>query len=662
PRDIGFAADFVPDPSFAGPPMILFFDRNFSIGNAIQGPQARVTENFQIQDAVSWARGNHRFKFGFDGTQYRHDQAFLFVNNGLFLFSGLIGPNSTGDDFADFLIGNSPAAVQFGSNGERDFRQKAVALFAQDTWRVRDSLTLSLGLRYEYTSPLTDKFNRVSYYRPGAVSQLLTSGQLRAFDGTPIVVPPGGRAPNGILFVGDPDPVLGGTVPEGGVRKDFNNFAPRVGFAYSPSVKEGWLGRLLGDRETVIRGGFGIFYGAIIGDTVLQQLSAPGFSGTDAFFFPASGTLADPFAPDPFPNFGGDLGQIPNPFLQSQFQIAAPLSFTSQPIDPLIRTPYVTGWNLTIERGFLRNYVASLSYVGNRGRKLYAVEELNPALGTFFPAPPGTPRPDPSNPNDRRLNPDVTDSIGQLVSAANSWYNALQANLQRRFSNGLLAQAAYTWSKSMNEVDTQRGPLDLLNRAATRALSSDDVPHRFVVSWIYELPFARGLGGFAGRLLDGWSIGGIAAFQSGTPFSVFNPFDTTGDGGAIVSFADLGAPFRRLDPRKNDGRAFNADAFRIFGDPDAGFDLATDFRRGTAGRNQFRAPNGINNWDLVLTKRTRLWNETSNLELRFEAFNAFNHTQFTVIDTNLTPTNQNFGKFTAARESRVIQLGARVSF
>ncbi|HSE97390.1 MAG TPA: carboxypeptidase-like regulatory domain-containing protein, partial [Blastocatellia bacterium] len=120
PRDIGFTADFVAEPRFAGPPMILFFDRNFSIGNATQGPQARVTENFQLQDSVSWARGDHRFKFGFDGTLYRQDQAFLFINNGLFFFSGLFGPNSTGDDFADFLIGNSPAAIQFGANGDRD--------------------------------------------------------------------------------------------------------------------------------------------------------------------------------------------------------------------------------------------------------------------------------------------------------------------------------------------------------------------------------------------------------------------------------------------------------------------------------------------------------------------------------------------------------------
>jgi hypothetical protein len=155
---------------------------------------------------------------------------------------------------------------------------------------------------------------------------------------------------------------------------------------------------------------------------------------------------------------------------------------------------------------------------------------------------------------------------------------------------------------------------------------------------------------------------------------VLNPFDSTGAGTAIVTFADLGVRYQPIDPRINDGRAFNANAFVPFGDPSEGFDLATDFRRGTSGRNQFRAKNGVNNWDFVLSKKTRLWSENTNLELRFEAFNAFNHTQFTIIDTDLSnivrdpntgaidPLRSTFGKFIAARESRVIQLGARFSF
>lgn len=666
PEEIGFTADFVANRDLAGPPFISLFDRELGLGNSIQGPQARVAENFQIQDAVSLAVGDHRFKFGFDGTHYKQDQTFLFINQGVITFSGLFGGNTTGDDFADLLIGNSPIALQFGANGLRDFRQNFAATFAQDTWRVNKSLTLSLGFRWEYFSPLRDKFDRVAYYRPGAVSQLLTSGNLRTLDGTPIVVPPGGRAPVGLVYPGDPDPVLGGVVPRGGVEKDYNNWSPRIGLAYS-------LG-----QSTVIRAGYGIFYGALTGDTALQQLSAPGFNGTNAFFFPGSGTLADPFAPDPFPDIDGDQGQITNPFTANQFNISAPLTQFARPIDPRIRTPYTQQWNLTLERSFFKDFLASVSYVGNRGVKLYAEEQINPSLGTFIPVPAGRtiPTPTAGNTNSRRLNNDVLLGLSQLVSAGNSWYHALQANLQKRFGNGLLFQTAYTYSKSISDVssDSNRGDLDLLDRRFVRGLSDDDVPHRFVASWIYEFPFTRGLGGLAGKLFDGWGFGGIATFQSGTPITVTNPSDTTGTGGGVLSFADIGAPFTQLDPRENDSRAFNVDAFRAFGTAAQGFVLARDFRRGTSGRNQVRAHNGINEWNFVVTKKTPLGTERAKLELRFEFFNAFNHAQFTTLDANLVnlvtdpvtglpdPTRSSFGKFTDTRESRVIQLGARISF
>lgn len=670
PAEIGFTANFVANQGFAGPPRITLVQRGQILGNTIQGPQARVAENFQIQNSLSWARGDHRFKFGFDGTKYKQDQLFLFVNQGILNYSSAAGGNTTRDDFADFLIGNSPTSIQFGANGERDFRQTAGALFAQDNWRLSDTVSLSLGLRYEYNAPLTDAANRVAYYRPGAVSQLLTSGQL-FFEGRQISIPAGGRAPVGLVYPGDPDPVLGGTVPEGGVAKDKNNFAPRLGIAWSPGSQEGSFGRrLLGDRQTVLRAGFGVTYGAIVGDTALQQLSAPGFNGTNAFFNPTGGTLADPFGPDPFPGFGGLQPQSPNPFATSSFLVSAPLTQFSRAIDPNIRTPYTYQYNITLERAFLNNYVASIAYVGNRGKKLYAIEQVNPALGTLIPFAPGDPRagttPTPANPNTRRANNDVRLGISQMVSAGVSYYDSLQTQIQRRYQNGLLFQVAYTWSKSITNADTLRGQLDLLDRNAGRGLSSDDVPHRFVTSFIYDLPFFNSGGGFARTFLGGWSIGGIYSAQSGTPFTVNNVFDTTGTGGAVVgNFADLGAAFTHVDPRQSNNRAFNANAFTSFGSS-TGF---PQLRRGTSGFNQFRLKNGVNNFDVVLAKNTKL-SETTNLELRFEAFNAFNHTQFgpganavnfpTGVDLNLN--SPDFGRFVDARESRVVQLGARFSF
>src|SRR5262249_30656316 len=156
----------------------------------------------------------------------------------------------------------------------------------------------------------------VAYFRPGAVSQRLINGDIVDFDtGQVVTIPAGGRAPVGLVYPGDPDPVLGGTVPDGGVAKDLNNWAPRIGIAYSPSATQGFLGKVLGERLTVIRRGFGMYYGATIGDPQLQQPTAPGYNGTTSFFSPGSGTTADPFAPDPFPNYRGVQRQIPNPFL-----------------------------------------------------------------------------------------------------------------------------------------------------------------------------------------------------------------------------------------------------------------------------------------------------------------------------------------------------------
>lgn len=707
---IGFVPTFTVVPAFAGPPNIRLLDRGLNLGNTIQGPQARVAENFQIQDSVSWSTGNHRWKFGFDGTKYKQDQLFLFINQGIISYASGNGGNDTGDDLADLLIGTSPTALQLGSNGERDFRQLAYAAFAQDNWRVRNNLSLSLGVRYEYNSPLTDLRDRVAYYRPGQVSQLLTAG-FTGPDGV-FLSTGGGRAPNGVVYVGDPDSVLGGTVPSGGIKPDRNNFAPRFGFAWSPSSPEtGFKRTLLGDHETVIRAGFGITYGAIIGDTALQQLTAPGYAGTNAFFFPGSGTLADPFAPDPFPLFGADgdvpnQGQVPNPFLAgANVIVRAPLNQFSRPIDPNIRTPYTYQYNLTIERAFRQNYVASIAYVGNRGRKLYALEQVNPSFGTFFPASAlGRPITVPitaATVNNRRLNDDIRLGISQMVSSGNSAYDSLQAQVQRRLYNGLLFQLAYTYSKSISDSDSLRDTLDLVDRRFGKSLSAQDIPHRFTATGLYDLPFFKSGDGIRHYMLGGWTIGGIYSFQSGTPFSVTNPFDTVGTGGGVLTNADLGAPFQLLDPRTNDGRAFNIDAFRrisgpitdtacrtaanptalcIPADDPRRFVLARDFRRGSAGFNQFRLGNGVNNLDFILAKNTRL-GERLNLELRFEAFNALNHTQFTTVDLNLgsastctaqtngtivgdcnRASNPNFGKYTGARESRVIQLGARFSF
>ncbi len=684
PSQIGFTGNFVANGAYAGPPNIRLYDRNLQLGNTIQGPQARVSENIQFQDSLSWAIGGHRLKFGGDYVKYKQAQDFLFINQGIFGYSAIQeeGSNTIGDDFGDFLIGNTPITIQTGANGQRDFRQKAFAGFAQDDWRITRNLSLSLGVRYEYNSPLTDTEDRVGYYRnlPGVTSQLLTSRSL-IFEGRTIAVPAGGRAPNGLVYVGDPDPVLGGTVPRGGIQLDKNNIAPRLGFAYSLNAgSEGLFSKFIGKNQTVIRGGVGLYYGAVIGDTALQQLSAPGFNGTNAFRYHPGGTTADPFGPDPFPLYrylgGADvIDPLANPFTSTaDIEVFAQLSQMSQPIDPLIETPEVWQYNLTLERSFLKNYVLGVSYVGNRGKKLYVQEQINPALGTLLPRTlriqGGTvPTATTGNANSRRVNNDIPLSLAQLTTKGRSQYDSLQVNFQKRFSDdGLTFQIAYTFSKSLADAETQRGNIDILDRNAGWGLSGDDAPHRFVGSFIYELPFFKNTSGFVNRLVDGWSLGGIYTYQSGDLFSVSNSVDTVGTGGGVITFADLGAPFAYADPRAGTGnnrfRAFNGDAFKNF-TCGTSFQLCinadgTRGRRGTSGKNQFRLDNPTNNWDFVLAKKTRLWSERANLELRLEAFNAFNTVRFTGI--NLSLSSSAFGTYTSAAQPRSVQLGARINF
>lgn len=686
PAEIGFTANFVANSTFAGPPHIFFYDRGFSIGNGFQGPQARLAENIQFQDAVSYVVGNHRLKFGADYGKYKQGQDFLFINQGAIGYGDVLnaaGSNTVGDDFADFLLGNTPNDIQFGAAGRRDFRQHAWAGFVQDNWRATDNLSLSFGLRYEYNSPLTDLEDRVAYYRPGATSQLLQSGAL-TFGGRRIVSE--GNPPNGLVYVGDPDPVLGGTVPRGGIELDKNNFAPRFGFAYSVNSGSGFLGRIIGENQTVIRGGIGQYYGAIIGDTALQQLTATGYEGTNAYFPLPGGTLANPFGADPYPLYrylGAADPIIPafNPFTSTDDIIVADqLSQFAQPVDPLIKTPVVTQFNLTMERSFAKDYVLGLSYVGTRGRKLYVQEQINPALGTLLPNTlrfegGAVPAPTTGNAALRRRNNDIPLGLAQLATKGRSQYDSFQANFQKRFGDdGLSFQLAYTFSKSLNDAaDSQRGNIDILDQDIGWALSNDDYPHRFVGSFIYDLPFFRRTTGLVKRLVDGWSVGGIYTYQSGSVFSVANASDTTGTGGGILTFADTNQPFALADPRAGTGvdrfRAFNANAFRnaVCGTTFSACINAdgTRGRRGTSGRNQFRLDNPTNNWDAILSKKTRLWGDTANLELRFEAFNLLNTVQFTTVNLTLgagANPAASFGTYTAAGQARSIQLGARINF
>ena len=226
-------------------------------------------------------------------------------------------------------------------------------------------------------------------------------------------------------------------------------------------------------------------------------------------------------------------------------------------------------------------------------------------MGTFF-AVPGLAAPFGGEFNQCQPHGEITPTLlsaSARRSRRHSYYNSLRAGFAEALSGGLSFQLAYHFLEIDRRFDALDETLDLVDRRFTRGLSPNDVPHRFVASYLYDFQFARGYTGFAKTMLHGFSIGGITTFQSGTPFTVANVFDTVGTGGGVFSFADVGAPFERFDPRQSDARAFNPDAFRAFGDPAAGFNIATQFRASpTLYHTVLRTASHLR---LIISKKTR---------------------------------------------------------
>jgi hypothetical protein len=308
-----------------------------------------------------------------------------------------------------------------------------------DDWRARPNLTISAGLRYELAPNAVDKLDQVSVFRPGERSSRFPN------------------APKGILFVGDPDPILG-TVPRAGYPSDRNNLAPRIGVAYSP-----------GSGKTAIRAGWGMFYGPTHGYNLSQQASTQPFSITHSLtnflIHVAGGSFANPF------------GTLVNPFpidMNRAIFTSAPLL---QPIDPTFRTSSVYHYNLSVQRELPWHMLIETAYVGNNSFKLDRERELNVALVL-----PGA---NPSNVQSRRLYP----LLGRILSQESSGrarFDSFQLRLARRYSRGLSFDLSYVYGKSLDDV---AGPFSVGFSYPLRwARSSFDRRQSFVASYTYSIP------------------------------------------------------------------------------------------------------------------------------------------------------------------------------
>lgn len=409
-------------------------------------------------------------------------------------------------------------------------------------------------------------------------------------------------------------------IGRGVYNTDKNNFAPRVGFAWQPFT----------DGKTVIRGGYGIYYDLpIVGNEFGGIYGNPPFRATNTF----NGTLAVPISlNNPFPS--GQLG-------------AATLSPTA--VERNLKTSYLQNFSLGVQREIFEDTVVEVTYVGNKGTNLIRTRNINQALlGTGSIA---SRRPIAGFGN-----------INYREASANSIYHSMQARAERRFSQGFTLLAAYTFSKSIDDssgvpasTGSTNNPQNSYDLRAERGLSEFDIRHRFVASFIYELPFGKGKrflpDGIASQIFGNFEISGIVVSQTGRPFTPRISADRSNTGQLQDRPNLIGDP-RLSNP--DPALWFNIAAFSISAPGTA----TTAGRFGSAGRNILIGP-GYNSTDIALVKRIR-FGEASNLELRAEAFNVFNTPNFDL--PNTTVDSNQFGRIFSAGPSRQIQFGVKFNF
>jgi hypothetical protein len=642
-------------PSTVGVESIGF--NSFNIGTNTNELK-QIGNTFQWLDNFSKVIGTHTLKAG---GEFHYDQ--VNVNavaqfNGSFLFFG----TETGSDFADFLLG---APSQYNQSQLQPFygRNKYVGLFAQDSWRATRNLTLNYGLRWDRIEPWYEKYNQIATFSPG--KQSLT------FPG----------APPGILYPTDPG------VPRTLAPPGNHDFAPRIGVAYSPTVSgDGLLSKILGGPgQTSIRASYGMFYTAVEALTIgVMAANAP--YGT-TYTSPAPPLFSTPFVTA---SNGQDLGQY--------FPVTlAPLNSTARHPDPNVdwsqfepitglpnysqsnRIPYTEEYMLSLERGIGSNTVVSVNYVGNQGHRLLVLEESNPgdpalclSLSNPLNLAPGQTACGPFgedttyttktgtvyNGTRGPLGPNFGSNANQ-TTIGNSNYNALQVTF-RHNSRGLNVLAGYTYAKSQDQSSNLGEAVNPLDPSLSKALSSWDVKHNFVVSYNYKLPF-ESLFRASNALTLGWELSGITHFSSGLPVTLVNFGDNSLIGAEPNGINNFGIDEPdyaggRLDINHNprNGRSyFDTSQFseNALGTP------------GTARRRFFYGP-GLNNFDIALMKNVRV-TESKSLQFRVEGFNAFNHPQFfgpLSVDGNIANLGTTFGQVESAEAPRLVQLGAKFIF
>ncbi|MGE0127761.1 MAG: TonB-dependent receptor [Blastocatellales bacterium] len=692
-------------------------------------PQGRIADNYELIDNANWVKGSHQIRFG---GNYRRVYIEPY-NAGGTLPAYTIGFNTTGNpnplvrsqfpgiSTNDFNRATNFLAILAAPIGQADqsffstsrssgfvpgaperqmFQYHGLGLYGGDTWRLRRNLTVNAGLRWEYISVPTEKRGLALLPR--------TRGLEALFD------------PNAVLDF------AGSGTGRSFFDEDYNNFAPSISLAWDP----------FGEGKTSIRAGYSISYVVDNNVTTILNAAVRGNDGlqADVTQLNTSGTLSGGgISPIPVPDFRVPRTVADNLAINTQGAL-----FT---IDPKFKTPYVQQWTLGVEREILPDTIFEIRYVGNRGVKLTRGIDVNqvrifdngfladfqraernlaangnPAVGEQLQVFPklglgGLL----ANPTIRNLI--ATGEVGQLASiyVANrglflvpgvnnsqlgpefflpanrntfvadyvgngsySDYHALQAEIRRRFRNGLYFQANYTYSKAFSDFEGgQNNFAGLLDLGSTNAVEkqriSDDITHVFKANAVYELPFGQGKRffdsrGVAGKIIGGWSLNPIIRWQTGEPITIVSARGTLNRAGrsgknaanSTLSVSDLQSKTGLF--RDAQGRIIMFDPSLIGSDGRANTQIFSNPASGTLGTLQLAPVSGPGrfDFDLGLIKRTSI-TERVNFEFRFEAFNILNKTNFDVGQAQ-NINNTNFGRITATFAPRILQFAGKISF
>jgi hypothetical protein len=580
----------------------------FTIGGLSNFPQGRIQNSYQFSDILTWQKGRHAMKFGADIRRIQLFNIAAFDSKGTFTFNNL----------QDYLNNSAVTFVQALQTATFDARQTQQFYFAQDDFRLTPNLTLNLGLRYELSG-----------------------------------VPFG--------FFGATDPQSLGALVPGPVKKDTNNFAPAFGFAYSPKVENGFFGKLFGGGKTSFRGGYRVSY-----DILFYNILTVNGSN-----FPRVVVGRQDNALDVFPNLTPVTGA---PVFNAK------ATYVNTPQDAA--TPYAEIYSFSIQREMYRDFVVEVGYTGSRGINGINQLQANPAILTADQAAMvrskiGISGVDPTlaipTVQDRRIFPQFG-SRTLIATTAMSSYNAGFLSVNKRMSHGLQFGLAYTFSKNISNNDESLNvaglsggspqiPQDFSNYRAEKSLSVFDRPHRFVVNYIYEIPwFKSSLAQRPGikQIFSGWQLSGVTAFQSGQPFSIVTGVDSNGNGagGDRPNFNPTGV-FTE-DPLTHNLRTFTTSKVNgMFLVPlNNGSPVAFSLGNGNLGKNTLRAA-GFWNSDLSLQKRVNIL-EGHSLFLRADLFNAFNQDNYGVPVNSLNSSI--FGQNTNNWGNRAMVLGAKYTF